>query len=104
MNKSRSIRATFETTVNSMRMLLADEACDTPRKLRKAMAEVVGAYSAMSAVKNAHEHMQESGVAQWRTFLRAANVKTGEAIDAYRSRVEGNLREMERFAGRYLRP
>lgn len=103
--KSHSpIQAPFEAALLSARMVLADTDRDSSRKVYEGLREVVKGYEAMSAVRKAHEHDQESGMPQWRAFLRTARVRTAESGTEYRERIAQNLVEMKAFTRHLARP
>lgn len=97
-----SVRAEFRNTINAVEQLLEQEHSE-PREVRNGIKALVTAYQAKGVVSEAYRNFDDSGVLQWKNYLRAANVKETEPLDAYISRVRSNLDEMRNFESKFLR-
>lgn len=98
-----NVRAEFRSTIDAVERLLEQEHSD-PREVRNGIKALVTAYQAKDVVSQAYRNFDDSGVLQWKNYLRAANVKDKELIGEYIERVRGNLDEMRRFDAQFLRP
>lgn len=101
-----SVKNEFVQTLKAVEQVLdqapTQEAVD-PKSIRSSIKQIVTAYVAKDVVKHAYSNFSDSGVVQWKAFLRSANVKQNEPMDAYLGRVRESLSGMERFSAVHLK-
>lgn len=98
-----SVKNEFNQTLSAVDQVLQGEPAD-PRAVRESIKQLVSSYRAKEVVRSAYSSFNDSGVVQWKTFLRAANVQKNEAVADYVARVRENLESMRSFDAKYLRP
>lgn len=97
-----SVKNEFKQALEAVEQILDNQPRE-PREVRESIKKLVAAYQAKDVVHAAFERFSDSGVMQWKTFLRAANVQKGEMIDTYSSRIRVNLDAMRSFDEKHLR-
>jgi DUF971 family protein len=97
-----TVKKEFNQTMAAVEHVLAQGQTD-PREIRACIKQLVTAYQAKDVVSQAFKNYADSGVMQWKTFLRAANVKQDEPLGEYLERIKMNLQEMKRFDATYLK-
>jgi hypothetical protein len=97
-----SVKKEFEKTMEAVERVL-DQNQESPRAIRESIKQLVTSYQAKDVVRQAYQNFADSGVMQWKTFLRAANVKQGEELPDYVGRIRINLSEMQQFNAKHLK-
>ncbi len=100
-----TVKKEFNQTIAAVEHVLSQsqQGQADPREIRASIKQLVTAYQAKELVREAYKNFADSGVMQWKTFLRAANVKQDERIGEYLQRIQGNLQEMKRFDAIHLK-
>ena len=97
-----SVRNEFIKTINAVEQVL-EQPGQPPREIRNSIKALITAYQAQDVVQQSFKNFDNSGVLQWRNFLRAANVRDQEGRDEYIGRIRTNLDEVRRFEVEFLR-
>lgn len=98
-----SVKDEFSKTINAIQDIL-DKNNMSPREIRNSIKLLVSSYQSKEVINTAYQNYSDSGVIQWKSFLRAARVSKEESAQSYSDRIKVNLDHMRKFSAIHLRP